>query len=129
MYPNHSLVHDLSGSYQRRTMSVILSAAQAAEDECKQFQDIARGMLASQGFFASASAGAGAGVYASQAEQTLTKYGIVISILATRNSKVLRNLELLGGAFDVTTDARRAWYHKTWLPFRPLRRKPLMATA
>ena len=74
MYPNHSLVHDLSGSYQRRMMSVILSAAQAAEDECKQFQDIARGMLASQGFFASASAGAGAGIYASQAEQTLTKY-------------------------------------------------------
>ena len=74
MYPNHSIVHDLSGHYQRRMMSVILTAAQAAEDECKQFQDIARGMLASQGFFASASAGAGAGVYASQAEQTLTKY-------------------------------------------------------
>jgi anti-anti-sigma regulatory factor len=41
-------------------------------------------------------------------QETLTKYGIVISILASRNSKVLRNLELLGGAFDVTTDARRA---------------------
>ncbi|MFZ4783503.1 MAG: hypothetical protein ACOYLC_14425 [Armatimonadaceae bacterium] len=62
-------------------------------------------------------------------QETLTKYGIVISILASRNSKVLRNLDLLGGAFDVTTDARRAWYHKTWLPFRPLRRKPLIATA
>ena len=74
MYPSHSLVHDLAGSYQRRMMPVILSAAQAAEDECKQFQDIARGMMASQGFFASASAGASAGVYASQAEQTLQKY-------------------------------------------------------
>jgi anti-anti-sigma regulatory factor len=62
-------------------------------------------------------------------QETLTKYGIVISILASRNSKVLRNLELLGGAFDVTTDARRALYHKTWLPFRPLLRKPLMASA
>jgi len=75
MYPNHLLVHNLSGSYQRRIMSVILSASQAAEDECKQFQDIARGMLASQEFFASASADAGARIYASQAEQTLTKYG------------------------------------------------------
>ena len=74
MYPNHSLVHDLLGSYQRRMMSVILSAAQAAENECKQFQDIARGMLASQAFFASVLVGAGAGIYASQAEQTLTKY-------------------------------------------------------
>ena len=74
MYPNHSLVHDLSGSYQRRMMSVILSTVQAAEDECKQFQDIVRSMLASQGFFASALAGAGAGIYASQAKQTLTKY-------------------------------------------------------
>jgi len=74
MYPNYLLVHDLSGSYQHRMMSVILSAAQAAEDECKQFQDIARGMLGSQGFFASVSAGAGASIYASQAEQTLTKY-------------------------------------------------------
>ncbi len=74
MYPNHLLVHDLSGSYQRCMMSIILSAAQAAEDECKQFQDIARGMLASQGFFATASAGAGARIYASQAKQTLTKY-------------------------------------------------------
>ena len=62
-------------------------------------------------------------------QQTLTKYGIVISVLASRNSKVLRNLELLGGAFDVTTDARRAWYHKTWLQSRPVHRQPLIATA
>ena len=62
-------------------------------------------------------------------QQTLTKYGIVISVLASRNSKVLRNLELLGGVFDVTTDARRAWYHKTWLQIRPVQRQPLIATA
>jgi anti-anti-sigma regulatory factor len=62
-------------------------------------------------------------------QQTLTKYGIVISVLASRNSKVLRNLELLGGVIDVTTDARRAWYHKTWLQVRPVQRQILMATA
>jgi hypothetical protein len=72
MYLHHSTVHDLLGSYQRCMLPVILAAAQAAEDECKQFQDIACGMLASQGFFASMPSSAS--VYASQAEQTLQRY-------------------------------------------------------
>jgi hypothetical protein len=72
MYPYHSTVHDLLGSYQRHMLPIILAAAQAAKDECKQFQDIERGMLASQGFFASTPSGAS--VHASQAEQTLRKY-------------------------------------------------------
>ncbi len=38
MYPNHSTVHDLSGSYQHCMLPVILVAAQAAKDKCKQFQ-------------------------------------------------------------------------------------------
>ncbi len=72
MYPNHSTVHNLLGSYQRCVLPVILATAQVAKDGCKQFQDIACGMLASQGFFASMPSGAS--VYASQAEQTLQKY-------------------------------------------------------
>ncbi len=71
MYPHHSTVHNLLGSYQCHMLPGILAAAQAAEDECKQFQDIAHGMLASQGFFASMPSGAS--VHASQAEQTLLK--------------------------------------------------------
>jgi hypothetical protein len=72
MYPHHSTVHDLLGSYQRCMLPVIFAVAQAAGDKCKQFQDIACGMLASQGFFASMPSGAS--VHASQAEQTLRKY-------------------------------------------------------
>jgi hypothetical protein len=53
-------------------LPVILAAAQAAKDECKQIQDIACGMLASQGFFASTPSSAS--VHVSQAEQTLQKY-------------------------------------------------------
>jgi MFS superfamily sulfate permease-like transporter len=54
-------------------------------------------------------------------QQSLATHGIVIRVLASRNSKVLRNLELLGGAFEVTTDARRAWYRKAWRKVRPHR--------
>jgi len=46
-YPMHSAVHNLSGAYQRQQLPVILAAAQAAEDECKHIQDVARGMLQS----------------------------------------------------------------------------------
>jgi hypothetical protein len=72
MNPHHSTIHNLSGSYQHHMLPVILSTAQVAKDKCKQFQDIARGMLTSQGFFASTPSGAS--VHASQAEQTLQKY-------------------------------------------------------
>ncbi len=54
-------------------MGVILAAAQAAEDEVKQMQDIARGMLG-QGFFATAIGEGSATAFPSQAEQTLNRY-------------------------------------------------------
>lgn len=68
-YPMHSAVHNLSGSYQRQQLPVILAAAQAAEDKCKHIQDVARGMLQSQGFFIDS-----AGALASQAENTLKQH-------------------------------------------------------
>jgi hypothetical protein len=49
-YPMHSSVHNLSGAYQPQQLPIILGAAQAAEEECKHIQDVARGMLQSQGF-------------------------------------------------------------------------------
>ena len=49
MYPAHSTVHNMNGAYQRQQLPVILAAAQAAEDEVKGVQDIARGLLG-QGF-------------------------------------------------------------------------------
>jgi len=55
-------------------------------------------------------------------QQSLATHGMVVRVLASRNSKVLRNLELLGGAFEVTTDARQAWYRKGWRNVR--RRSP-----
>ena len=45
MYPMHSTIHDLHGAYQRQQLPIILAAAQAAEDEVKGVQDIARGLL------------------------------------------------------------------------------------
>jgi hypothetical protein len=67
MHPNHSTVHEQLGSYQHCMLPVILAAAQAAKDKCKQFQDIAHSM-----FFASKPSGTS--VHASQAEETLQKY-------------------------------------------------------
>lgn len=62
-------------------------------------------------------------------QQTLATHGMVVRVLASRNSKVLRNLELLGGAFEVTTDARKAWYRKAWPKVQLKRSQPLTATA
>jgi len=72
-YPQHSMVHSLNGSYQRSQLGVILAAAQAAEDEVKQMQDIARGMLG-QGFFSTIIGESSATAFPSQAEQTLNRY-------------------------------------------------------
>ncbi len=66
------MVHDLDGALQHGTLITILTAAQAAEDECNQIQEIARGMLISQGFFLHVAAPVGAN--ASQAEKTLSHY-------------------------------------------------------
>jgi len=71
-YPNHSMAHDLSSAYQRRQLAIILQAAQAAEDECNQIQDIARKIVSSQGFFMQAQGAVTANP--SRAEKTLARY-------------------------------------------------------
>jgi hypothetical protein len=73
MYPAHSTVHNLNGAYQRQQLPVILAAAQAAKDEVKGVQDIARGLLG-QGFYSNI-IGDDASAYPSQAEKTLSRYG------------------------------------------------------
>ncbi len=73
LYPLHSTIHNLDGAYQRQQLSIILAAAQAAEDEVKSMQDIARGLLG-QGFYASVSDD-NATAFNSQAEWTLAHYG------------------------------------------------------
>jgi hypothetical protein len=70
MYPLHSTVHALNGSYQHQQLAIILRAAQATKDEVHQVQDITHGMLG-QGFLTKV---IGAGVYPSQAEATIQKY-------------------------------------------------------
>jgi hypothetical protein len=47
LYPNHSTVQDLDGSYQRHMLPTVLAAVQAAEDDRNQIQEIARSMLVS----------------------------------------------------------------------------------
>jgi hypothetical protein len=75
LYSNHSSPHSLD--FQRQQLSTILAAAQAAEDEVQQVQDIARDLL-SQGFYAAVSGvparASGVPTYPSQAETTLTQY-------------------------------------------------------
>jgi hypothetical protein len=71
-YLNHFVVHDLDGAYQHRMLPVILAAAQEAEDAKNQIQDIAYGMLTSQGFFTNIVSNASA--YASQAEKMIDYY-------------------------------------------------------
>jgi len=73
MYPAHSTVHNMNGTYQRQQLPVILAAAQAAKDEVKGVQDIARGLLG-QGFYSNI-IGNDASAYPSQAEKTLSRYG------------------------------------------------------
>ncbi len=50
LYLNHSTLHNLDGAYQCRMLTIILTAAQAAEDERNQIQEIACRVLVSQGF-------------------------------------------------------------------------------
>jgi len=72
MYPAHSTVHNLNIAYQRQQLPVILAATQAAEDEVKGVQDIARGLLG-QGFYSNI-IGKDASAYPSQVEKTLSCY-------------------------------------------------------
>jgi hypothetical protein len=72
MYQAHSTFHNLNGAYQRAQLPIILAAAQAAEDEVKGVQEIARGLLG-QGFYSNV-IGNDAAAYPSQAEKTLSRY-------------------------------------------------------
>ena len=66
LYPAHATTHRLDATYQRQQLSIILSAAQAAEDEVHQVQDIARSLVG-QGFFSMAYGGQQISAYPSQA--------------------------------------------------------------
>ena len=71
LYPQHLAVHALKAAYQRQQLSIILAAAQAAEDEVHQVQDIPCGFIV-QGFFSAGRSVEEASLaYPSQAEKTL----------------------------------------------------------
>jgi hypothetical protein len=83
LYPDHATSHDLNGSYQHRKVQEILAAAQQAEDEVHQVQEIACG-ITGQCFHYQVPPGVptadtpaspiNIGAYPSQAKRTLTKY-------------------------------------------------------
>jgi hypothetical protein len=83
LYPDHATPHDLDGAIQRKKVQEILAAAQQAEDEVHQVQEIARGITGQSFHYAvppgTPSADTPAtpihvGAYPSQAERTLAKY-------------------------------------------------------
>ncbi len=95
LYPLHSIIHNLDGAYQRQQLSIILAAAQAAEDEVKGMQDIARGLLG-QGFYASVLDDDTA-AFNSQAERTLARYGEGAQPLIDRDAAWCKNCFGCGG--------------------------------
>jgi hypothetical protein len=83
LYDNHEMSHDLDSPYQRRKVQEILAAAQQAEDEVHQVQDIAQGITGQSFHMFALHPGAPTmdtpampivGAYTSQAEHTLAKY-------------------------------------------------------
>jgi hypothetical protein len=72
LYPAHLTIHNLKGTYQCQQLPTILAATQAAKDEVKGVQDIARDLLG-QGFYTNAT-GDDAAAYPSQAKKTLSPY-------------------------------------------------------
>ncbi len=83
LYDDHAMSHDLNGAYQHRKVQEILAAAQQAEDEVHQVQEIARG-IHGQSFHmfhippgipnAETPAPPVVGAYSSQAKRTLANY-------------------------------------------------------
>jgi hypothetical protein len=83
LYPDHATPHNLDSAIQRKKVQEILAAAQQAEDEVHQVQEIARG-ITDQSFHYKAPLGTptaettaapiAVGAYPSQAEHTLAKY-------------------------------------------------------
>jgi hypothetical protein len=61
-------------AYQRQQLSIILAAAQAAEDEVHQVQGIARGLIVQGFFYDGCSVEEAVSAYPSQAEETLAQY-------------------------------------------------------
>ena len=74
-FPDHSVVQALEGSHQRRTLQLMLKAAQQAEDDFASTQRIARDAVGlSQAFQASVHATGATVAMPSQAESTIRKY-------------------------------------------------------
>ena len=75
-FSDHSVVQSLEGSHQRRTLQLMLKAAQQAEDDFASTQRIARDAVGlSQAFQATVhTAGASVASLPSQAESTIRKY-------------------------------------------------------
>jgi len=76
LYPTYSIQQDRSGRNQRKTMPIVLAAAQQAEDEIRSVQEIARGAIG-QTFVANvvgAYPTAAIQAFKSQAETTLDNY-------------------------------------------------------
>jgi hypothetical protein len=67
-YPNHAVLHDLQGSFQRSHLPIILDAMTMAEEEVQSISAIARSSVGSQAFKLDALA------FPSQAERTLDRY-------------------------------------------------------
>ena len=65
-YADHSVLHDLSATFQRERFRQILAAMQTAEDEVHSISDIARESIGGQAFAITA--------YPSQCERTLERY-------------------------------------------------------
>jgi hypothetical protein len=72
-YPQYLAVHNLNGAYQCSQLAIILAAAQAAEDEVKQMQEISHGMMG-QGFYSNVIGGGEVPAFPSQSKKTLSKY-------------------------------------------------------
>jgi hypothetical protein len=95
LYPMHSTIHNLDGAYQRQQLPIILAVAQAAEDEVKGVQDIARGLLG-QGFYTNVSDNDST-AFNSQAEQTLARYSEGAKPLIRRDAARRKNCFGCGG--------------------------------
>ena len=76
LYPTYSVQQDRSGRNQRKTLPIVLAAAQQAEDEIRSVQEIARGAIG-QTLIANvvgAYPAAAVQAFPSQAENTLDRY-------------------------------------------------------
>ncbi len=74
-FPDHSVVQVLEDSHQRRTLQLMLKAAQQAEDDFASTQRIARDAVGlSQAFQVSVHATGATVAMPSQAESTIRKY-------------------------------------------------------